>query len=139
LGLKIRKRKWIDNAYVERTHRTDDEEFYIPKLLNISNLESLLKYAWGYVYFFNTLRPHYGKGINGRTPKQLLQKLAPYVDTKICSLPPVILDFISSSSFFMREESVKQLASYRGVRDVIDAYFRTVFIFCKHFNYLFFI
>ena len=129
--LKIRKRKWIDNAYVERTHRTDDEEFYIPKLQNISNLDSLLKYAWGYITFFNTLRPHYGKGINGRTPQQLLQKLAPYVDNRICFLPPVILDFISSSHLFMREESINQLASYRGVRDVIDTYLsKKKMIFC---------
>gem|GEM_PF-4870317 len=30
--LRIRKRQWKDNAYVERTHRTDDEEFYVPTL-----------------------------------------------------------------------------------------------------------
>lgn len=121
--LKIRKRKWIDNAFVERTHRTDDEEFYIPKLPFISNLDDLLKYAWGWITFFNTKRPHYGKGINGRTPAQLLRNLAPYVDERICFLPPVILDFVSSSKLFLFEESQRQFASYRGVRDVVDTYF----------------
>lgn len=120
--LKIRKSRWTDNAYVERTHRTDDEEFYIPKLLQIYTLEDLFKWSYGYVVHFNTKRPHYGKHMHENTPLQMLSKLAPSISKTICRLPPIVLDLVSSDSLFIKEEAQKQFATYRGVRDVVDTY-----------------
>ncbi|RLE06587.1 integrase, partial [Candidatus Aerophobetes bacterium] len=46
---------------VERSHRTDDEEFYIPPLLSINDEKELLRYAGKWRNFSNVRRPHFGK------------------------------------------------------------------------------
>ncbi len=91
--LKIRKSRWTNNA-VERTHYTDDEKFYVPKLLQISNLKEHFELSYGYIVHFNNKRPHYGKYMHGKTPWEVLHKLAPYIPQTICFMPPVILDFV---------------------------------------------
>lgn len=121
--LKIRKARWTDNAYVERTHRTDDEEFYIPKILDISSLSDFFETSWGYVSYFNCQRPHCGKFMNSLAPWQMLYKLSPSLPKTICFMPPVILDTVSSSKLFLTEEHLKWFSSYRGVRDVFDTYY----------------
>ncbi len=37
-----------ENAHIERSHRTDDEEFYIPRVLQIKSEADLLNEAMGY-------------------------------------------------------------------------------------------
>jgi len=59
----------------KRSHRTDDEEFYRPYLLNISDVQDFLIYSQRWVYFYNVLRPHFGASMNGRTPLAVLQSL----------------------------------------------------------------
>jgi len=39
-----------ENAHLERSHRTDDEEFYIPRVLQIKSKKDLLSKARGYIY-----------------------------------------------------------------------------------------
>lgn len=53
------------NGRVERSHRSDDEEFYIPFLLDIQYRQQFLDKASGWEYFYNLARPHYGKDMNG--------------------------------------------------------------------------
>ena len=120
--LKIRKSRWTDNAYVERTHRTDDEEFYIPKLLQINTIDDLFKWSYGYVTHFNTKRPHYGKHMQGKTPFEVLSKLMPGISKTFCFMPPIILDFVSCSPLFIKEETQRAFATYIGVIDVFDTY-----------------
>ena len=67
---RIRKGRWTDNAYVERTHRTDDEEFHVPTSTSIFNLDDHFRYALQWTYSFNCRRPHFGREMNGRTPFQ---------------------------------------------------------------------
>jgi len=55
------------------------------------------------------------------------------IPQSICYIPPLILDFVSSSDLFIKEESCKQFATFRGVHDVFDYY---LFIF---YYYLFFV
>ena len=54
------------NGRVERSHRTDDEEFYIPFLAKVQNEEGFLRKGAGWVYYYNLKRPHYGKGMEGK-------------------------------------------------------------------------
>lgn len=69
-----------ENAYVERSHRTDEEEFWslgahgatLPELR--ANLEQ-------YVTMYNTERPHWGNG--GKTP---IQKLNSYLLPESCKM-----------------------------------------------------
>ena len=108
---RIRKSKWQDNAFVERTHRTDDEEFYVPELLQMHNTDDLLQRALRYQYTFNTRRPHYGKPNPGYTPFERLKRQDAAFTKYICLFPPVILDRISSEPPFT------------GGHDLLDYYF----------------
>ena len=64
------------NGKVERSHRTDGEEFY--RLQKIRNLDHLVKERKKYDEFFNNKRPH--MGLQGCTPLQKLQTF-PYYKT----------------------------------------------------------
>jgi len=120
--LKIRKRRWQDNAYVERTHRTDDEEFYIPRLKESQTLEEFFSLAWGYISHFNTKRPHFGKFMNGEPPLSLLRKFLPHIPDTFAYLPPVILDLVSSDKLFIKEQLQQEYLHIRGVHDVFNTY-----------------
>jgi len=103
------------NGRVERSHRTDDEEFYRPYLLNIGNIQEFLTYSQRWTYFYNALRPHFGKGMDGRTPLAVLQSLG-YTDQEaIASLPPVLLDNISTDLLLAcdPQDGIDLLAHYK--------------------------
>lgn len=89
------KRHPEENAHLERSHRTDDEEFYIPRALDISSEADLLKEAMGYVYYYNNLRDH--SSLAYRTPCEHLKSQTPDLDDKIRLVIPIILDDVSVS------------------------------------------
>ncbi len=63
------KRRPVENAYVERSHRIDEEEFY--SLGNLgSTFEDLKSRLAAYLLMYNTKRPHWGLG--GKTPAEVL-------------------------------------------------------------------
>ena len=99
--LRIRKRQWKDSAYVERTHRTDDEEFYVPTLRSIRGLEEHFTQALKYLYTFNCLRPHFGKPMPGKTPSERVQELYPGLTKHFYLFPPFVLDYISAQEPFI--------------------------------------
>jgi transposase len=80
------------NGRVERSHRTDDEEFYIPFLAGIHNRRELLQRAAGWVYFYNLVRPHYGAGMEGKSPFEKLRELGYELPEEFALFPPIILD-----------------------------------------------
>lgn len=47
-----------DNTFVERSHRTDNEEFYRTLDLQVLSVQELNKELQKWVYFYNYLRPH---------------------------------------------------------------------------------
>ena len=89
------KRHPEENAHLERSHRTDDEEFYIPRAMNISSEADLLKEAMGYTYYYNNLRDHSSLGY--QTPCEHLKSLTPDLDDRIKLVIPIILDDVSVS------------------------------------------
>jgi len=93
---KIPKGRKGYNGRVERSHRSDDEELYIPFLLNVQNEQEFLEKAVGWEYFYNLVRPHYGKGMNGKAPFEKLKELGYDLPEEFTLLPPVILDTIST-------------------------------------------
>jgi len=81
---------------VERSHRTDDEEFYRPYLLSIHSSQEFLVMAARWLYFYNVLRPHLGAGMDGLPPLAVLRRLEYNGPDTIALLPPIILDPISA-------------------------------------------
>jgi len=80
---------------VERSHRTDDEEFYIPLLLKIKTEIELVEWAGKWIYWYNVKRPHFGEGMGGNPPLMKLEELGYNLPEEFACFPPVILDKIS--------------------------------------------
>ncbi|MEO0082566.1 MAG: helix-turn-helix domain-containing protein [candidate division WOR-3 bacterium] len=77
---------------VERSHRTDDEEFYLSLLERIGSVGEFLEYAGRWQYYYNVRRPHFGHDMKGNTPLvQLRNKGVALPDTFAC-FPMVLLD-----------------------------------------------
>jgi transposase InsO family protein len=86
IGIEHRKTKVRspeENGKVERSHRTDEEEFYRTKrFVSIGHCIGLLKQG---EKEYNEERPH--MALKGKTPKEyLLEKLQNHVLTKIKSM-----------------------------------------------------
>lgn len=82
-----------ENAHLERSHRTDDEEFYIPRALQLTGESTLLEEAMGYAYYYNNLREH--SALDYRTPFDALKTSLPDIDDDIRSPPPFLLDDVA--------------------------------------------
>lgn len=79
-----------ENAHLERSHRTDDDEFYIPRAFDLVSESSLLNESLGYIYYYNNLREH--SALNYQTPFHILKQRLPEVDDAIRYTIPVLLD-----------------------------------------------
>ena len=84
------------NGRIERLHRTDDEEFYIPTLLELNSPSQYLDFAFRWQAFYNLYRPHYGAGMNGMTPIEKLRSLGINARDTFALMPPIILDKAAS-------------------------------------------
>ena len=113
---RIRLGQPQDNAYVERTHRTDDEEFYVPKGMRFETVPQFMEGASEYLLCFNTRRWHYGREMNGKTPLQRLKELRPDVSQNICKFPVLLLDQISSDKAFIGGHDVPAYYQDAGFR-----------------------
>jgi len=82
-----------ENAHVERSHRTDDEEFYIPRLLSIHSQKDFFLEAMHYLYYYNAVRKH--SSLQRRSPWEHLVANSPDLDAKIRFVPPILLDNIA--------------------------------------------
>ncbi len=82
-----------ENAHLERSHLTDDEEFYIPRAMTIKSEAELLDEAMGYIYYYDNLRGH--SSINYQTPFARLKSQLPNIDDKIRLIIPIMLDDVS--------------------------------------------
>jgi transposase-like protein len=84
-----------ENAHLERSHRTDDEEFYIPRIFQMNNETDLLNEAMGYMYYYDNVRGH--SSLNYQTPFAHLKAQLPNIDDKIRLTIPFMLDDVSVS------------------------------------------
>ena len=82
-----------ENAHLERSHRTDDDEFYIPRALEIKSEADLLKEAMGYMYYYNNVREH--SSLDYRAPFSYLKSQLPHIDDTIRFVIPIMLDKVS--------------------------------------------
>jgi len=82
-----------ENAHVERSHRTDDDEFYIPRVSHINSEQDLLDEALGYIYYYNNVRPH--SSLDYKTPFDHLKQQLPEIDDHIRIVIPIMLDKVA--------------------------------------------
>lgn len=80
---------------MERSHRTNDEEFYIPGVLQIKSKKDLLNEARGYIYYYNHVREHSSLDQMPYIPYQYPKMELPEIDDNIRYVPPIILDDVS--------------------------------------------
>lgn len=129
--------KWKQNL-VERSHRTDDEEFYCPRGEFINTKSDFIIEGQNWIIDYNN-RPNDGIGLNGISPKEKLDKLGYYNAKQICNFPVMILDdwFEELKTFFIinpsknfvfqnSEKSQNVLTHYRNHTynvNVIHAFF----------------
>lgn len=95
-GVKLiqnRKKHPEENAHLERSHRTDDEEFYMPRIQTITSTQQFFTEALNYIYYYNCVRKH--SGIEYKTPFMKLQTEVPTIDDTIKYVPPIFLDQLS--------------------------------------------
>jgi len=104
--------KWKQNL-VERTHRTDDEEFYCPRGEFINSKQDFLVEAQDWIIYYNN-RDNDGIGLEGITPKEKLQKLGYTNADAICNFPCFILEdyWRPFSDFFETGKSQNVLTPY---------------------------
>jgi len=88
--LHTRKGKPEDNGFVERSHRTDDEEFYRLEKRAFKDLKDFMLKASEWVYYYNYDRSH--DGLGGKSPAEALAEVSPKLPKEILFLPPIILD-----------------------------------------------
>ena len=82
-----------ENSQLERSHRTDDDEFYIPRVLEIKSNEDLLKEAFNYIYYYNNIREH--SSLNDLTPFVYMKNQLPEINGNIRYPIPILLDKVS--------------------------------------------
>jgi len=82
-----------ENAHLERSHRTDDDEFYRPRALAFHSEQGLLDEAMGYIYYYNNVREH--SSLDYQTPFAYLKQQQPDIDDHLRLAQPFILDDVS--------------------------------------------
>ena len=104
--------KWKQNL-IERTHKTDDEEFYCPRGEFIQTKSDFLTEGQYWMIYQNH-RSSEGIGMNGLSPKEKLYQLGIYNAEDICNFPCLILEdlFIPFRFFFNVQESQNVLTPY---------------------------
>ena len=110
-----------ENAHLERSHRTDDDEFYIPRTMAITSETALLDEAMGYIYYYNNVREH--SSLANQTPFDCLKQQAPDIDEAIRYVQPILLDTASVSlgpwsgyNVLTQHQNVEKPAILRGRR-----------------------
>ncbi len=90
--LRIRKGRTTDNAIVERSHRSDDEENYAPLLTRYPNTDAFLTGSFRWQCRWNLRRPHFGRHMYGRRPFERACEILPALKRDVALFPPMLLD-----------------------------------------------
>lgn len=82
----------IRKNLIERSHKSDDEEFFVPRGPYIEDKETFLEEARSYQSYWNTERYHSGKGMENRTPLEVLQDCELFGARRLIKYPTLILE-----------------------------------------------
>ncbi|MCD6540946.1 hypothetical protein J7K76_03815, partial [Candidatus Bipolaricaulota bacterium] len=70
-------------------------EFYIPCLGEVTTAEEFLALAQKWQWYYNVERPHFGAGMEGRTPMERLRELGLDFPDEFAAFPVVLLDEVA--------------------------------------------
>ena len=121
---RIRKGRTTDNAIVERSHRSDDEEFYAPLLTRYPNTDSFLLAAFRWQCRWNLRRRHFGRHMSGLRPSDRAQQLNPGLKRDVFLFPPLLLDKLSPLPQKLQPQLPSLQITPRGGNDVLASYRR---------------
>jgi len=85
-------------GYVERSHRFDDEYFYVPQGMKTKKKDQFLLNGYKWQCYYNQERHHHGKHMNGLTPSQKLVSLNTLINPNIIYFPPFALENLLNCS-----------------------------------------
>jgi len=85
-------------GYVERSHRMDDEYFYVPQGMKTRKKDQFLLNGYKWQCYYNQERPHHGKHMHGATPSQKLASLNTLINPNIIYFPPFVLENLLNST-----------------------------------------
>ena len=93
----------IRKNLIERSHRSDDEEFLIPFGGSMKTRKQFMIKAQGYGDYWNLSRGHSGKGMKGKTPEEKLLSLWIHNARDILTFKVLNLD----ESFYLLQEHLE--------------------------------
>lgn len=109
--------KDIRKNLIERSHRTDDEEFYIPRWEYILDRESFHREARNRYKYFNFLRGHQWIEMNWKTPFEKLKESWVWNLKPLSRFPTLILeDSISDLMYHTKTIFLKQALDKEGYK-----------------------
>ncbi len=82
----------IRKNLIERSHKTDDESFYIPRGIYMKDKYSFHQEVINYQDYWNKERPHTGTGMNNRTPQEVLMQQGLIGVDRLLQFPVLILE-----------------------------------------------
>ena len=92
--IQNRKKHPEENSHLERSHKTDDDEFYIPRIHTIKTYDQFYTEAFNYLYYYNCVRKH--SSLGRIPPYSYLKKTTTQIDDTIKYVPPIFLDEVSA-------------------------------------------
>lgn len=95
LNVEIYQYDWpkdIRKNLIERSHKTDDEEFYVPRSHKINDKDSFLKEANNWFIYYNKYREHTWVLMNWLTPYEKLCSYSIILPNRFLEFPTLILD-----------------------------------------------
>ena len=78
-----------------RSHRTDHEEFYIPRLGRMRTVAGFLRQEQRWQYYYNVERRHFRAGMDGKTPIEKRRELGFDLPNEFAAFPVILLDEVA--------------------------------------------
>jgi len=89
----VRKGMGPLQALIERAHRSDDEEFYLIHAERCQTVGELILRVQRWQDTWNFFRPHFGRGMEGKTPSEVLrERSGGLLNSHILKFPVVLLE-----------------------------------------------
>ena len=104
----------IRKNLIERSHRSDDEEFLIPFGASMKTKVRFMVQAQEYSDYWNMLRGHSGKGMDGKTPEEKLISLGIHNAKQILTFKVLYLD----DSFYLLQRHLEYFQFQRLIRTI---------------------